>query len=742
MLAIAIGAVFAFGVLFLLIYPQTQKEYAGSIAGGPEYFYKSEIENMIGRRLTDKKNKFGGEECTKCYYEGEKERGYDHLVFYLFKDGKTAEKAFESIDENEELTHKDSRIWGYIRRDLFSEIDFESAIDPDALYLRNIMDFEYYYIYGNLIVEYSKRYETSIAADISVEYVASNDPARDHVLELIPKIFNAEGKKNHVYVEGEDVYIGEGSTNEISFDYGTSDLELPDDNYRNYYEIFVYSFYDSNGDGIGDLKGVTEKLDYVADMGFNGIWLMPIFPSPTYHKYDATDYMAVDEQYGTIEDFDELIEEAHKRGINIIIDLAINHTSSQHPWFKDAVKYLRSLEDGQEPDYDVCPYAAYYHFAHEPADSTWYNINGSDKWYYEGSFWSEMPDLDLSCEALWVELEKTADFWIDHGVDGFRMDAPLHYEENSTEFNAEALNRLYTYCTSKDPDFYMVSEVWSAESTITDYYKSLTPSMFNFDIAQAEGKLIRAGNGKYKAEKLVEAMLKYQEEFGANNPDYIDAPFLTNHDMPRVANALNNNPDALKKAAGLLMTCSGSPFVYYGEEIGMCSQGKKDENKRLPMLWNTSGDADGTTRKPADADSGIVSAFEGVEEQLSDPDSILNYYRRALRMRNENPEIARGYITIIDGLTDGDVAVIIKATEDGSCVAIAYNTSKETVSIDLSKAGTVEAKTGLECGTVNADPANMECAYILTVSESEMPECGLDGSGKLTLTSGAIVILR
>ncbi len=351
---------------------------------------------------------------------------------------------------------------------------------------------------------------------------------------------------------------------ELPFEYGISDLDIPDDNYRTYYEIFVYSFYDSDGDGIGDLKGVTEKLDYVADMGFNGIWLMPVFPSPTYHKYDATDYMAIDEQYGSLEDFDELIAEAHSRGINIIIDLAINHTSSQHPWFKEAVKYLRSLEDGQEPDYDECPYVAYYHFAKEPAGSTWYNINGSDKWYYEGSFWSEMPDLDLSCEALWTELEEVADFWIDHGVDGFRMDAPLHYEENDNAFNEEVLNRLYTYCVSKDSDFYMVSEVWAAEGIIKNYYASLTPSMFNFDIAQAEGKLIKAGNGKYKAEKLVEAMVKYQEDFGAENPGYIDAPFLTNHDMPRVANALNNNPEAMKRAAGLLMTCSGAPFVYYG----------------------------------------------------------------------------------------------------------------------------------------------------------------------------------
>ena len=526
---------------------------------------------------------------------------------------------------------------------------------------------------------------------------------------------------------------------ELPFEYGISDLDIPDDNYRTYYEIFVYSFYDSDGDGIGDLKGVTEKLDYVADMGFNGIWLMPVFPSPTYHKYDATDYMAIDEQYGSLEDFDELIAEAHSRGINIIIDLAINHTSSQHPWFKEAVKYLRSLEDGQEPDYDECPYVAYYHFAKEPAGGTWYNINGSDKWYYEGSFWSEMPDLDLSCEALWTELEGVADFWIDHGVDGFRMDAPLHYEENDNSFNEETLSRLYTYCISKDPDFYMVSEVWAAEGIIKNYYASLTPSMFNFDIAQAEGKLIKAGNGKYKAEKLVEAMVKYQEDFGAENPGYIDAPFLTNHDMPRVANALNNNPEAMKRAAGLLMTCSGSPFVYYGEEIGMCSKGTKDENKRLPMLWNAEGDAAGTTRKPTDADSGIVSSFDGVEEQLSDPDSILNYYRRAIRLRNENPELARGYITIVDELTDGNTAVIIKAWND-SAIAVVYNTSDENVSVDISKAGRINAlqRSGSN-DNIDFDFSVTAVNGFLTVDPAE--EVSLD-NGILTVPAGGIAVLK
>ena len=520
---------------------------------------------------------------------------------------------------------------------------------------------------------------------------------------------------------------------------GQQELNIIDDNYRNYYEIFVYSFYDSDGDGTGDLKGVTQQLDYVADMGFNGIWLMPIFPSPTYHKYDATDYKAVDEAYGSMEDFDALITRAHELGIRVIIDLAINHTSSEHPWFKEACKYLRELDEGQEPSTFECPYFGYYHFVKEKPGNTWYHVNGTADWYYEGSFWDQMPDLDLSSESLWSEMEDMADFWISHGVDGFRMDAPLHYEENQTEFNTEALNRLYEYCSSKNPDFYMVSEVWSNETTIADYYESLTPSMFNFDIAQAEGKLIRGGNGKYSAEKITEQMAKYQEDFGSKNPDYIDAPFLTNHDMPRVANALNNNQEAMKRAAGLLMTCSGSPFVYYGEEIGMCSSGKKDENKRLPMIWSSKSEVIGTTRKPADADYGIESAFPGVKEQIKDKDSLLNYYRRALRMRNENPELARGYVTVASALTEGDTAVIYKAWNE-SVIAVAYNTSSDSVTIDLNvNAATYVRQNGGTDAGVMADLSKMELYSFLTTDPGDTVTLK---NGKLTIPGGGIVVLR
>jgi glycosidase len=461
----------------------------------------------------------------------------------------------------------------------------------------------------------------------------------------------------------------------------TAELNIIDDNYRNYYEIFVYSFYDSDGDGIGDINGVTQKLDYIEDMGFNGIWFMPVMQSTTYHKYDVVDYYSIDSEYGTIDDFENLVEECHSRGINVVIDFVINHSSSQNQWFVDACDYLRNLGSDEEPDLEECPYVDYYHFSREQVNSSYYNVSGSD-WYYEGVFWSEMPDLNLESDILRTELEDIARFWVeDVGVDGFRMDAAMHFEENDTEFNNEVLNWLYTFCKGINPDFYMVSEVWASKATITDYYGSKTPSMFNFDAAGAEGKLVKTARGSYKASAFVESMVGYQNDYAEKNPDFIDAPFIANHDMARVANNLLNDENDMKMACGLLMTMNGSPFVYYGEEIGMSSSGTKDENKRLPFIWSKT-DTTGMTIGPADSDKGIESAFEGADVQLNDSSSILNYYKRAIRLRNENPEIARGEIRIVDELTEGNQAVIIK-TYEGSSIAIVYNTSDDELDIDL-----------------------------------------------------------
>jgi alpha-amylase len=498
---------------------------------------------------------------------------------------------------------------------------------------------------------------------------------------------------------------------------GTQDakLNIIDDNYRNYYEIFVGSFYDSDGDGMGDLKGVEEKLDYISDLGCNGIWLMPIMPSPTYHKYDTTDYEAVDEAYGTADDFKELASACHEKGIRLIIDVAMNHSSSQHPWFTQACEYLAGLKAGEKPDDTVCPYVDYYHFSDKQEGTTYYAVPGSSSWWYEGSFWSEMPDLNLKSPAVQKEFEEVADYWIDLGVDGFRMDAAMHYEENATNANCDILNKLYTYCKEKNPQFYMVSEVWASENVIADYYASGTPSMFNFDAGTAKGALVNAVR-KGDPVSLVNSMLKYQNDFSAKNPDYIDAPFLSNHDMARIANTLVNDPDKIKTAAGLLMTMNGSPFVYYGEEIGMNSSGTKDENKRIPMVWSKT-DITGMTKGPADMDAGIESPFPAEDEQEKDKDSILSYYKNALRLRNQNPEIARGTIEKVESLCKDSQAAITKTYQD-STIGIVYNLGEGNDTVDLK--GTALENMNLE-GSLTLKEETVQ----LKDGKLEMPPCSI-----------------
>ena len=151
----------------------------------------------------------------------------------------------------------------------------------------------------------------------------------------------------------------------------------PDDNYRVFYEIFVYSFCDSYGDGIGDLQGVISKLDYLQELGINGIWFMPVHPSQSYHKYDVRDYYDIDPQYGTLEDMKQLLDECNARDINVITDLVLNHTGNDHAWFTAACEYLRSLPSGAEPDESECPYVGYYFFSREGGPN-WHAISGSE----------------------------------------------------------------------------------------------------------------------------------------------------------------------------------------------------------------------------------------------------------------------------------------------------------------------------------------------------------------------------
>lgn len=459
----------------------------------------------------------------------------------------------------------------------------------------------------------------------------------------------------------------------------------PEDAYRVYYEIFVGSYADSDGDGIGDLKGVAGKLDYVEELGATGIYLMPIMPSESYHKYDVDDYMSIDPQYGSMEDFDALIKECHSRDIRLIVDMVVNHTSDTNPWFVAACEYLRGLPKDATPSALECPYYEYYNFTKEPRGGAYHQVPGTD-YYYEGVFFDGMPDLNLRSDALMKELYSIFDFWIAKGVDGFRMDAVLHFSEDDQDFNIAKLGELNSYCVSQNADFVFVNEVWSSETTIAKYYDSKVSSIFNFDLAGPNGRIIKAARGKCTAESLAEAMIMYEQDFGARNSEYVDAPFITNHDMGRVANALVDDTSKIKFAGGLNLIMRGSPYIYYGEEIGMKSKGDKDENKRLAMPWvdiMDSGDNVYVCQNPADADEGIEQTLGTVESQGKDKNSILAYYRNAIKLRRQNPAIARGTTQLVGSFEDGNI-VVIKRTDANSFNLIVINTG-EAATIDMSK---------------------------------------------------------
>jgi glycosidase len=449
-----------------------------------------------------------------------------------------------------------------------------------------------------------------------------------------------------------------------------------DDNYRTWYEIFVYSFYDSDGDQVGDLQGVVSKLDYIEETGFNGIWLMPIMPSPSYHKYDVTDYTAIDPEYGTMEDFDVLVEECGKRGIKLIIDLVLNHTSSEHPWFTTACEYLAQLGEGQEPSAADCPYYEYYNFVKgDPSSTTWYRVGNTD-YYYEGAFSERMPDVNLDCQAVRKEFEEIMSFWLAKGVGGFRLDAVKHFYAGMTSKNVEALAWVNDYVKSITPDAYMVGECWDGMMTYAQYYASGIDSFFNFEFADSAGiitKTLTYSGETNNAQAYAKALVRVQNAIREYREDAIDAPFFVNHDLARAAGYMRYDERKIKMSAALNVLMSGSAFVYYGEEIGMTGSGR-DENKRAPMYWSGEAEEKGMTRGPLDMEP-QENQFPSLSEQMENEASIYHFYKETILLRNQNPEIARGTVARLEDITDGDITAISK-TYDGKTIYLLYNLSE------------------------------------------------------------------
>lgn len=410
-----------------------------------------------------------------------------------------------------------------------------------------------------------------------------------------------------------------------------------------FYEVFVRAFADSNGDGIGDLNGLTDKLDYVKSLGVDGIWLMPIQTSPSYHGYDVTDYYSINPDYGTLEDFNRLLDEAHKLNIRIIMDLVVNHTSTEHPWFVDSAK------DTSNKYRDWYIWASDRDGGANPADgavgpSPWHS-RGDDR--YLGVFWEGMPDLNFDNPDVRKELIAIGSYWLEQGVDGFRLDAAKHiYGDFGSTINSPAVkdkNKAWWQefrqgLNAVKPDAYLVGEVWDSTAVIGPYLDNALNSAFNFDLAD---RLLSIANQE-TAQDIGFSLSRVHEYYDKmSDGKFKDAYFLSNHDKDRVMTKLQGNMDHARMAAAMLLTMPGTPFIYYGEELGM-EGAKPDEHIREPFLWFKKPGNPSETTWIASRHRGDGSASVESQEEL--PDSLLNLYRKLISWRSSEPALRGGTI--------------------------------------------------------------------------------------------------
>lgn len=454
-----------------------------------------------------------------------------------------------------------------------------------------------------------------------------------------------------------------------------------DDNYRTFYQIFVGSFSDANNDGVGDLRGIINRFDYLNDGDINsgkslsvqGIWLSPIFSSPSYHKYDATDYYEVDWRFGTEEDLKELIALCQERNVKLILDLVINHTSSQHPWFH-AFKEARINGDTENPYYD---YYSCVTTAEKQGGVTYQKIAGVDCWF-ECNFSPDMPELNFENPAVRAAVLEIAKYYLELGIDGFRFDAVKYVYFGDTARSVAFWEWYMEELRAIDPDIYCVGECWSGENEILEYYSAM--NCFDFAMAQAEGVAATAAKG-FAVSKFTNYVESFQRKVLERNSEGMVMPFLSNHDMDRIAGAfiLDGN---MRMAANLYLLCTGSPVIYYGEEIGLRgSRGGEntDANRRLAMRW---GDDD-MIRDPVGATYPEKNQITTtVADQLVDENSLLNYYGRLLALRHKYPAIARGTYTALSCGEKNLGGFVID--HEGETLGLLHNTSTEEMTFDLS----------------------------------------------------------
>lgn len=457
-----------------------------------------------------------------------------------------------------------------------------------------------------------------------------------------------------------------------------------------FYEIFVRSFADSDGNGIGDLNGITAKLPYLDSLGVTGLWLTPINPSPSYHGYDVLDYKEVNPQFGTMQDFDNLISAADALGIKIVLDFVINHSSSEHPWFIDAQKSIdaptrshysfetkvdvkQRCESGSVDMVDDNKYNG----------GSWRDVVGAGKtedYKYYGIFSYTMPDFNYgrvpNLNPIYDEIISAAKFWMDRGAAGLRLDAVKHiYQNERGAENVKFLKRFYDDLKAAYPDIYMVGEVLAGMDDTAPFFGAL-PSLFHFDSWWKLKYALTSGVGKWYAKDMSEAITK----FSAVNPNFNACTKLSNHDEDRAMSDFGGSEARAKIAIAAIMTMPGQPYIYYGEEIGMTgTKANGDQGVREPLPW---GDSYTTSW------CSITAAPKTIKEQCADKNSLWSFYQKMIKVRNIYPALASGNLTFKEPSSLPDNLLLYTRQGGGEKITIAINPTDKALSWMGAPAGT------------------------------------------------------
>lgn len=457
-----------------------------------------------------------------------------------------------------------------------------------------------------------------------------------------------------------------------------------------FYQIYPRSFMDSDGDGIGDLKGITSRLDYLEDLGIGGIWLNPVYPSPLVDLgYDVSDYKNIHPDLGTMIDFENLLKEAHKRNIKIFIDGVFNHTSEEHEWFKES----RGRKDNPKRNWYIWAPVPYFDCrdiltipgTFPPERWTYDALTGE---YYFHRFYSGMPDLNYKNPEVQEAILDVIRFWLEKGVDGFRLDVADSYVEDEgkslcmhQEGTHQFLKRMREVFDEYEGRA-MIGEVWGFPSEINKYLgngKDELHMIFNFILTFALYSSVLFGGKDFVEEVLEETYLSFPEGGW-------QGIVVGNHDLPRSYSIMGENEEKSKTLAFLQMTLPGTPFIYYGEEVGI-KNGREivvdwRDSARTPMHWNDEENGGFTRGKPW---IGMSDNFreKNVEKEKRDKDSLYNFYRKLIRMRNAVPEMRKaGFIPVETG--DGNVYAYFRGEgRDWVLILINLSFNAREIKIDL-----------------------------------------------------------